>query len=112
DNANFFFDETNFAFEEFGNGVHYSLIKTEIGSMTHVVRRVYEEKEINAYFEFQIAEGLAGSMLWEKGEIMYRRQFEVMLCHMVRCKKLYSENNEINRCIPDKFRIGKKEIYS
>lgn len=111
DNANFFFDETNFAFEEFGNGVHYSLIKTEIESMTHVVRRLYEEKEINAYFEFQIVEGFAGNMLWEKGEIIYRRQFEVMLYHMVRFKKIYSENNDINRFIPDKFRIGKKKIY-
>lgn len=111
DNANFFFDETNFAFEEFGNGVHYSLIKTEIESMTHVVRRLYEEKEINAYFEFQIVEGFAGNMLWEKGEIIYRRQFEVMLYHMVRFKKIYSENNDINLFIPDKFRIGKKKIY-
>lgn len=111
ENANFFFDETNFAFEEFGNGVHYSLIKTEIESMTHVVRRLNESGKINAYFELQIVEGFAGNMLWDKGKIIYRRQFEVMLYHMVRFKKKYSEKNDISRLIPDKFRIGKKKIY-
>ncbi|SEA01279.1 hypothetical protein SAMN05216331_11472 [Porphyromonadaceae bacterium KH3R12] len=107
----FFFDETNYAFEEFAEGVHYSLIKTEIESMTHVVKRLHEEKKLKALFEFQIVEGFAGNMLWNRGILTYRKEFEVMLYHMVRFKQKYSEPLENEKVIPDKFRIGKKKIY-
>jgi len=108
---NFFFDETNFAFPEFEKGLHYSEIKTEVESMTHVVRRLQEEGKLKAYFEFQIVEGFAGNMLWDKGTLIYRKQFEAMLYHLVRFKRKYSEPTDLGRVIPEKFRIGKKKIY-
>jgi len=108
---NFFFDETNFAFEAFEKGLHYSQIRTEVESMTHVVRRLQEENKLKAYFEFQIVEGFAGNMLWDKGRLIYRKQFEAMLYHLVRFKRKYSEPVDLQRTIPDKFRIGKKKIY-
>ena len=108
---NFFFDETNFAFKEFGIGLHYSQIKTEIESMTHIVRRLQESNSLKAYFEFQIVEGFAGNMLWNKGTLIYRKEFEAMCYHMVRFKRRYSEESDINKEIPNKFRIGKKKIY-
>jgi len=89
---NFFFDETNFAFKEFGNGMHYSQVKTEVESMTHVVRRLQEENRLKAYFEFQILEGFAGNMLWKQGRLIYRKQYEAMLYHLVRFKRKYSES--------------------
>jgi len=110
-NHNFFFDETNFAFKEFEKGLHYSLIKTEVESMTHVVRRLQETKGLKAYFEFQIVEGYAGNMLWDHGTLIYRREYEAMLYHMVRFKREYSEETDLNRIIHDRFRIGKKKIY-
>lgn len=108
---NFCFDETNYAFDRFEAGLHYSDIKTEIESMTHVVKRLQEEGTIKVYFEFQILEGLAGNMLWDHGTLIYRKEFEAMLYHMVRFKKKYSEETELNKTIPDRFRIGKKKIY-
>ena len=108
---NFFFDETNFAFKAFKEGLHYSQIQTEVESMTHVVRRLQEENKLNAYFEFQIIEGCAGNMLWNKGTLIYRKQFEAMLYHLVRLKGKYSEIIDLEKQIPDKFRIGKKKIY-
>jgi hypothetical protein len=107
---NFFFDETNFAFEAFEQGLHYSKIHTEVESMTHVVRRLQEENKLKAYFEFQIVEGFAGNMLWKKGTLIYRKQFEAMLYHLVRFKRKYSEPLDLYRKIPDEFRIGKKKI--
>jgi len=107
---NFFFDEGNFAYEEFEK-VHYSQIKTEVESMTHVVKRLEEEGKLRAYFEFQIVEGFAGNMLWDKGKLIYRKEFEAMLYHLVRFKRKYSEPVDLQRIIPDKFRIGKKKIY-
>jgi len=111
DPRNFFFDETNFAFKEFEKGLHHSQIKTEVESMTHVVRRLQEENKLRAYFEFQIVEGFAGNMLWEKGQLIYRKEYEAMLYHLVRFKRKYSEPVDLCRIIPDKFRIGKKKIY-
>jgi len=108
---NFFFDETNFAFEAFEKGMHYSKIKTEVESMTHVVKRLQEENQLKAYFEFQIVEGFAGNMLWNKGTLIFRKQFEAMLYHLVRFKRKYSEPVDLNRIIPEKFRIGKRKIY-
>lgn len=111
-NDNFFFDETNYAFKDFEAGVHYSQIKTEIESMTHVVRRLEENGNLKPYFEFQIVEGFAGNMLWDHGTLIYRREFEVMLYHMVRFKRKYSEVMVLNRIIPDEFRIGRKKIFT
>jgi hypothetical protein len=111
DPRNFFFDETNFAFDEFAKGLHYSQIKTEVESMTHVVQRLQEANKLKAYFEFQILEGFAGNMLWKKGTLIYRNQFEAMLYHLVRFKRKYSESLDLYRRIPEKFRIGKKKIY-
>ena len=106
-----FFDETNFAFDAFESGLHYSQIRTEIESMTHLVKRLHDENCLRAYFEFQIVEGFAGNMLWKKGTLTYRREFEAMLYHLVRFKRKYSEPLDLYRKIPDEFRIGKKKIY-
>ena len=111
ESRNFCFDETNYAFEAFEKGWHYSQIQTEIESMTHVVRRLQEEKCLKAYFEFQIVEGFAGNMVWNKGALIYRREYEAMLYHLVRFKRKYSEPIDLDRIIPDKFRIGKQKIY-
>ena len=111
DLRNFFFDETNFAFEAFEKGMHYRQIQTEVESMTHVVRRLQEENKLKAYFEFQIVEGFAGNMLWNKGRLIYRKQFEAMLYHLVRFKRKYSQPVDLQIQIPDKFRIGKQKIY-
>ncbi len=110
-NKNFYFDETNFAFKEFEAGIHYSQIKTEVESMTHIVRRLEEEGKLKPYFEFQIIEGFAGNMLWNHGTLIYRKEFESMLYHMVRFKQKYIEKTDLNKEIPDRFRIGKKKLY-
>jgi hypothetical protein len=108
---NFFFDETNYDFEAFEKNIHYSKINTEVESMTHVVRRLQEEKKLKAYFEFQILEGFAGNMIWDKGQLIYRRKYEAMLYHLFRFKRKYSQPVDLEQQIPDRFRIGKKKIY-
>ena len=108
---NFCFDETNYAFKAFEKRIPYNQIQTEIESMTHVVKRLEEEKQLKAYFEFQILEGLAGNMLWHNGVLTYRKEFEVMYYHLIKLKTIYSEVIDTEKSIPDKFRIGKKKIY-
>jgi hypothetical protein len=108
---NFFFDETNFAFEAFEKGLHYSQIQTEVESMTHVVRRLQEANRLKAYFEFQIIEGFAGNMFWDRGRLIYRKEYEALLYHLVRFKRKYSEPLDLQKQIPDRFRIGKQKIF-
>ena len=99
DPRNFFFDETAFAFEAFAKNLHYSQIPTEVESMTHVVRRLQEENKLKAYFEFQIVEGFAGNMLWNKGKLIYRKEYEALLYHLVRFKRKYSEPVDLQKRI-------------
>lgn len=108
---NLCFDETNYAFDAFLQGIPYKYIKSEIESMTHVVRRLEEEGKIKPYFEFQIVEGFAGNLLWEEGNLIYRKEYEAMYYHLVRMKRKYSERIEDNTVMPYKFRIGKKKFY-
>jgi hypothetical protein len=111
DSRNFFFDEACLAMPEFILGVHYSQIRAETKeSMTHVVRRLQDENKLKAWFEFQILEGYAGNMLWDKGTLIYRKQFEALLYHLVRFKRKYAEALDLCRKIPDEFRIGMKKI--
>jgi hypothetical protein len=91
--------------------LRYSEIKTEVESMTHVVRRLQEANKLKAYFEFQIVEGFAGNMLWDKGQLIYWKEYEAMLYHLVWFKRKYFETVDLQRTIPDKFRMGKKKIY-
>jgi hypothetical protein len=111
DPRNFCFDETNYAFEPFLNRVPYKEIQTEIESMTHVIRRLEEVKKIKPYFEFQIIEGFAGNMLWENGVLIYRKKFEALYYHLVRMKRIYSEENANATIMPYRFRIGKTNFY-
>jgi len=85
--------------------LHYSEIVTSVESMTHVVKRLQEENKLKAYFEFQILEGFAGNMLWNKGTLIYRKKFEAMLYHLVRFKRKYSEPVELQKKVPDKYKI-------
>jgi len=111
ESRNFCFDETNYAFESFSKGFHYSQIPSEVESMTHVVRRLHEEKKLKAWFEFQIVEGFAGKMLWKQGTLIYRKVFEAMFYHLIHFKRIYTEPLDLNKKIPDEFRIGKRKIY-
>ncbi len=105
------FDETNFAFEQFTNGVPLNEIQSEIESMTHVVKRLHDKKIINAYFDFHVIEGLPGRLKWHNGMLTYKNEFEVMLYHMILFKKVYNPKNSPKQ-IPDTFYISPTRIYS
>ncbi|WP_223580097.1 DUF6625 family protein [Sphingobacterium sp. GVS05A] len=108
---NFCFDETNFAFEEFEQGVNYRFIKSEIESMTHVVRRLHEEGYIRAYFEFQIIEGITGDIIWDTGTLIFRNEFEVLLYHLVRFKEVFLEDSNKFKTLKSKLMIEKDGIH-
>ncbi len=104
------FDETNFAFKPFAEGLPPEEIQSEIESMTHVVKRLDNEHYIRAYFDFHIIEGYPGRLTWQKGVLTYKKRFEVMLYHMVRFKK-NCKQTRIKK-IPDTFHISPARIYA
>lgn len=106
----FCFDETNFSFELFAEGIPFNEIHTEVESMTHVVKKLHDQKYINAYFNFHVIEGNPGRLRWDNGILTYRNRFEVMLYHMVRFKTVCVPSTPAK--IPDVFHISPTRIYA
>jgi hypothetical protein len=107
----FCFDETNFAFLQFEEGISYDKIQSEIESMTQVVKKLNAQKKIRAYFDFHVIEGTHGKLKWDKGTLTYKNKFEVVLYHLIRLKTVYIPK-QAPRKIPDIFYISPTRIYS
>jgi len=105
------FDETNFTFKEFNQEIHYSVIKSEIESMTHVIMRLHEQKYIHAHFDFFVIEGAPGKLKWDKGKLIYKNEIEAVLYHLILLKNVYKPKKKIMK-IPDTFYISPTRIYT
>ncbi len=104
------FDEANFMFQEFLDGVPYQQIYSEIESMTHVVKRLHEENYIRTYFDFHVIQGNPGRLTWKKGTLMYKNKYEALLYHLVRFKEMCKPTRM--KTIPDTFHISPTRIYT
>lgn len=98
----FCFDECNFLFEQLSAGHSILEIKSDIESMTHVVKKAENNSELKALFEFMVVEGTPGRISWNKGHIYYKNTFEAMLYHLVRFKNKCNNAIVLNP-IPDIF---------
>lgn len=105
------FDETNFHFVDFTGGMHYSEVKSEVESMTHVVKRLAEEGKIKAHFDMFAIEGNNGKLRWRKGTLVYRNKFEAILYHLIKLKTVYNPPAP-PRKVYDEFRISSSKIYT
>ena len=110
EDRHFCFDETNFMFSQFAEGKTPDEIPSEIESMMHVVKRMQHRNYIRPFFDFLVVEGVPGNIKWEKGELFYRRKFEILLYHMIHFKKKYNPGHA-PRHIPETFTISKNRIY-
>jgi len=104
------FDETNFHFLEFADGLHYSQVESDYESMTHVVKRMAEAGYIKPYFQFSMLEDLPGRIKWHKGKVIYKNEFEAALYHMIQLKKIYTPRY-VTKKIPDTFYISSNKLY-
>jgi hypothetical protein len=69
--------------------------------MTHIVKKLHQQRIINAYFDFHVIEGRPGKLKWDKGILTYKNRFEVMLYHLIKFKKIYNPS-KVPEKIPDK----------
>lgn len=106
----FCFDETNFKFDDFAEGKSPDEIPSEIESMMHVVKRAQAQNYIRAFFDFMVVEGVPGNIKWNKGELVFKKRFEILLYHMIHFKKRYNPKRG-PRHVPDVFTISTKRIY-
>ncbi len=104
------FDETNFEFESFSSGIRYSNIESEVESMTHVVMKASEENYIKAHFDFLVVEGNEGKLQWNKGKLVYKRKFEILLYHLIKFK-IACLDKTLPPVLPTSYRIGKSELF-
>lgn len=104
------FDECDFAFSGLFAGKSIFEIETHIDSLTHIVKAATKNKEINAHFDFILIEGAAGHLTFDHGRIIYKKEFEAILYHLVTFKKGYVIPRRIHN-IPDYYAISPTRIY-
>lgn len=104
------FDECNFVWDELTAGKSIFDLETEIESFTHLIKAAVMTKEINAHFDFILMEGKTGRVVFDKGKIIYKKQFEAVLYHLFWLKKLYIPK-KLPQKIPDKYYISPTRIY-
>jgi hypothetical protein len=107
----FCFDETNFAHSKFSQGLPYNEIETEIESMMHVIKRLQMEGYIRVYYDLNIVEGSSGKLTWNKGQLVYRNKYEVLLFHLIYLKRDYTPKKELS-VVPESFRITPSRILN
>lgn len=111
DPKNYCFDETNSTIEVFAKGITVAKIERNIECMTSLVKRLHEEKIINAYFDFLVIEGLSGKIKWDHGVLTYNNTFEAILYHLIKLKQIYTPKKGAKK-IPDTFYISTTRIYT
>lgn len=105
----FCFDECNFQFEALNNGASILDLENKVESMTYVVKKAGKEKRLMAFFDFLIIEGTPGRLSFDKGKIIYKKQYEAMLYHLIKLKVDCTKRTVLNP-IPDMFRITPTKI--
>jgi hypothetical protein len=112
--THFCFDECNFLWKQIGelsNPADLSSVYYGVDSMTHVVRRKQMEGSFKAFFDFMILEGVPGNIFWRNGKLIYKNEFEVLLYHMIKFKKVNTPSPPTTNDFVS-FRIGKKKFYN
>lgn len=109
-NRHFCFDECNFAHRLLTEGHSILDVKTEVESFTHVIKEAEKKKEINAYFDFLLIEGVPGHIKFDQGRVIYKNRFEAVLYHLIKLKQVFKPKL-MPKKIAGKFRISSAKIY-
>ncbi len=104
------FDECNFAWDELTAGKSIFELETEIESFTHLIKAAQASGEIKAHFDFILIEGKTGRVVFDRGKIIYKKQFEGILYHLYWLKKIYNPK-KIPQKIPQIYYISPTRIY-
>jgi hypothetical protein len=77
---NFMFDECSTAYADVENGVPISQVPCPTESLLHLLEK--EQAHIKTHFNYCVVEGIPGKLVWDKGRLLFRGQYEVLLYHL------------------------------
>ncbi|CAA9203692.1 hypothetical protein FLA105534_04872 [Flavobacterium bizetiae] len=101
------FDECNFKHMQLELNMNIFDVPCEIESMEHIIRREYDLKNINVFFDFLVVDGLSGRLKWDNGLLSYGNKLEILLYHLIQFKSnAFLRKNDWNN-IPNTFYIDK-----
>lgn len=101
------FDECSLLCDSLMEEISIHSLNAEIESMTHIVKNLDKEGIIRAYFDLHVIESIPGELEWNKGKLLYRNSYEILLYHLISFKAhplLKIPNWQV---IPDHYFINK-----
>lgn len=104
------FDECSFAWDALTAGKSIFEVPTEIVSFTHLIKSGAMTNDIKAHFDFILMEGKTGQVVFDKGKIIYKKEFEAILYHLFAMKKVYFPKTTPKN-IPDTYYISPTRFY-
>lgn len=103
--VHFCFDECNFKHSFLEKEISIFDVPCDIESMEYVIRKEYEQRNINVFFDYLVVDGLPGKLEWNNGALFYDNKFEILLYHMIRYKNNYYSKKAMWKNIPNVFFI-------
>jgi hypothetical protein len=102
----FCFDECAFhIYNLLSNKVSIDDINWDIESMSYIIMKYNDEKYIKAHFDFIVAEGFPGKIIWNNGTLTCHDGHEILLYHLIDYKKQSKEHNIAYEKIPNWYYI-------
>lgn len=105
------FDEMNFRHCEISDkGKSWTAIQTDVECFTQVVKKAQVSGYIRASFDFILLEGTPGKITFNKGQLIYKNEYQCALYHLYWLKKLF-QPKRIPAEIPATYHISSTRIY-
>lgn len=104
------FDECNFVWDDLTRGLSIFDLNTEIESFTHLMKDGERNKLLRTHFDFILMEGYEGRLKFDRGKIIYRSKYEVIMYHLFWLKKIYSPKKGPKK-ITQTYYISPTKIY-
>ncbi len=104
------FDECGFLWDELQTGKSILELKSETESFPHLMKAAEIANDIRVHFDFILMEGEAVRIFFERGCIIYKKQFVAILYHLFWLKKVYLPEKAPSK-IPATYFISPTRIY-
>jgi hypothetical protein len=93
------------------HGISIYNFRWDIESITYVVKKCNDNKEVKACFEFlNTMEATPGKMVWNNGTLIYDNRVEVLFYHLIDFKKYSKGYNIVYENIPNIYYIDTNRI--
>lgn len=110
DSKHYCFDECSFVWDDLTHGASIFDLETEVESFTHLMKNAERKGIIRTHFDFILMEGYEGRLKFDRGKIIYRNKYEVIMYHLFWLKKIFNPKKYPKK-IPNIYYISPTKIY-